>query len=85
MNSQIPLQLIPITDPEEVQRLEYLIQDIIDKPGHLNINWLINKGGHFDESDAETILQAIQAIGCENCFAVATEPLMDFLIVFESL
>lgn len=92
MNSQIPLQLTPITDPEEVQRLESLIQDIVDKPDHLDINWLINRGwvavpvesaSHFSESDAEKLSQAIQSISCEKCFAIATEPLMNFHHCFQ--
>jgi hypothetical protein len=92
MTSQNYLQLTPITDPKEVHRLEFMLQDIIDYPGHIKVDWLIKNewvavpvesASHFNKSDAEAISHALQTINCKYCFAVATEPLANFTRCFQ--
>ena len=91
MNSYIPLPFSPINDQRQCSNL-LLTQDIVDKPGHLNTDWLLNNkwalclvesASHFDKSDADKISHALKIIGCEKCFAVATEHLDNFPHCFQ--
>jgi len=84
-------EIQPITDPDEVQRIQSLIEDVIDKPGHFKMERLVNKGwvvvpveshSHFNEIGAEQLSQAMRSSGYEECFAIATEPLLDFPACF---
>lgn len=75
----------PITDPAEVARAISLIEDIVDKPWHLKLGWLkehgwaavpVESASHFFEREAEWISEAARSLGCYECLAVATEPLL---------
>ena len=79
--------LTSIIDPKDIHKLDLVIQDIIDSPGHLKVDWLINNkwiavpvesASHFNIIDAEVISHALQTINCEYCFAIATEPFANF-------
>jgi hypothetical protein len=79
--------LKPITDSVIVQRLELMIEDLVDKPGDLNTDWIckmkwitvpVESASHFDENQAVMLSEALQNIGCKKCFAVAVEPLKNF-------
>jgi len=76
-----------ISDPKIVQKLASMIEGMVDKPWHLNSDWIamkkwvavpVEKGRHFEEGEAEATAQALQAMGCEECFAIATEPMGEY-------
>lgn len=75
----------PITDPATVEAAMSLIEDLVDKPWHLNIEWLVRhrwaavpveSASHFSERDAELLSEAAKLLDCHKCLAVATEPLL---------
>lgn len=72
-----------ISDPILVRSLQSKVESIVDGPWHLksslmrNGNWIavpVEKGRHFEEAQADAVSDALQAVGCTECFAVATEP-----------
>ena len=81
----------PITDPGKVAEAMSLIEDIVDKPWHLNVQWLashqwaavpVESASHFDERDAELISQAAASMGCSWCLAAATETLENSILCY---
>lgn len=75
----------PVTDPKQVERALSLIEDVVEKPHHLRSEWIIRHGWaavpvesayHFYEREAEWIAEAATGMGCYECLAVATEPLL---------
>lgn len=79
--------LEPLMDSAEVERVSWLIADVVDKPGDFNLEWISNQkwavapvegAMHFNDKDAELLSRAMQETGSETCFAVATEPLENF-------
>lgn len=71
-----------LSDTIMIQRLESMIEGLIDKPSHLNTDsiakkrWVavpVEKGRHFEEDEVEIISRAIQVLGYTECFAIATE------------
>lgn len=81
----------PINAPNKVEEAMSLIEDIVDKPWHLNVQWLashrwaavpVESASHFDEKDAELISQAAASMGCSECLAVATEPLENSILCY---
>lgn len=90
MNKQLTIE--PLTDPAEVSRLMSLIEEVVDKPWHLKMDWLarhkwaavpVESASHFDETDAELLAEATTSIGCQECYAVATEPLLPEELCYE--
>jgi hypothetical protein len=84
--------LTSIFDPKKINRLDLMIQDIIDSPGNFKVDWLIHNkwiavpvesASHFNRSDTEIISHALQTINCAYCFAIATEPLANFNRYFQ--
>lgn len=83
MNRELIIKLV--TDPAEVSRAMALIEPVVEKPWHLRMDWLtthkwvavpVESASHFEERDAELLANAAVSIGCEECSAVATEPLL---------
>ena len=71
-----------ISDTALIQSLLSKVENVLDPPWHLESAWLrrenwlavpVEKGRHFEEPAAETVSRALQDIGCNECFAVATE------------
>lgn len=61
-----------------------LIEGMVEKPYHLNLDWLRARGAtavpvesafHFDQLDASRLAAALHASGYGECLAVATEEL----------
>jgi hypothetical protein len=76
-----------ISDNTLSESLRSKAERIVDPPWHLKTNWLrehgwtavpVEKGRHFEEEAAETVAEALQAVGLAECFAVATEPMGEY-------
>lgn len=74
-----------IIDPTDVEAAMSLIKDLVDQPWHLNTEWLarncwaavpVESASHFCEHDAELLSEAAKLLDCQECLAVATEPLL---------
>lgn len=85
------LTIEPITDPVQIDRLTLLIEDVVEKPFHLKLEWLeknqlaavsVESASHFYEREAEWLSQAALLIGCGECFAIATEPLENTVLCY---
>jgi hypothetical protein len=87
------VNIIPITEQNELERIRRLKTPIVDEAAHFNLNWLtgqrwwvvpVESASHFDISDAELIARAFHTIQCSQVFALATENLgpdsPDFLV-----
>lgn len=79
--------LIAITDASEISRLEMCIGKVVESPGSLNKDWLVENNmvavpvesaGHFDNHDAAQLAYAIKTENVSRCFAIASEPLKNF-------
>lgn len=76
-----------VSDPHMLQKLAAMIADVTDPPWHLKPEWIVKqgwvavpveKGRHFEANEAETVSQALQALGCTECLAIATEPMGEY-------
>ena len=76
----------PITDKVKIASALSLMETFTDGPYHLKLsfirskNWAVvpvESGSHFIPEDAKLLSQALHAIKCFTCLAVATEPLND--------
>lgn len=76
-----------ISDQKIIQRFQSAIERLVEKPWHLNPDWIANKkwiavpmekGRHFEEEEAKTISHALLFFGYTECFAIATEPMGDY-------
>lgn len=81
----------PITNSVKVAEALALIEDVVDKPWHLNLQWLarnrwaavpVESASHFDKRDAELLSQASASMDCSECLAVATEPLENSILCY---
>lgn len=87
-----PRHIQPVTDPAKVKEAVSLIEDVVDKPWHINMEWLaryrwtavpVESASHFDERDAKLLSQAAASGGCYECLAVATEPLENTILCYK--
>jgi len=78
--------VVPVKDDKEIQQALALIGDVVENSSHLKLNWLlktgwvavpVESGGHFQEREAEWFSIATLSLGCNECFAIATEPLIN--------
>jgi hypothetical protein len=85
------MSLIAITDELEVETIDRLTAGLVEKPAHLSGAWLLSNrwrvvpvlsGGHFIDSQAEHLSNALRAIQCFNIFGIATEKVNDCAFVF---
>lgn len=76
-----------ISDNIFVESLHSKAERVVDRPWHLKTEWLrekdwtavpVEKGRHFEEPDAESVSGALRAIGCAECYAVATESMGEY-------
>jgi hypothetical protein len=85
------VSLIAIADELEVETIDRLTAGLVDKPAHLNRAWLLGNrwrvvpalsGGHFIDSQAEYLSNALRAVQCSDLFGIATEKVDDRTLVF---
>jgi hypothetical protein len=78
--------MIPITDQDEVEKLERLKVAVVHEPSRLETSWLLSKrwvvapvesAWKFLERDAELLSRAFQASGHPDVFAIATEEVVE--------
>lgn len=70
-----------VTDKSEIDQALALIEDVVEKPYHLNEQWIMLNGwtaipveSPIYEREAEWLSEAAMILGCDECLAVATEP-----------
>ncbi|MCP9496889.1 MAG: hypothetical protein MSG64_20925 [Pyrinomonadaceae bacterium MAG19_C2-C3] len=75
----------PVIDQAQVEHAMSLIEDVVEKPHHLRSEWIdqhrwaavpVESASHFHEREAEWLSKAAAEVGCYECLAVATEPLL---------
>jgi len=80
------MELIPINDKIELERVRRLKVGLVEEPAHLNLDWLakenwsvvpVESSSHFVQSAATHLSRAFSAICCEQVFALATEDLTE--------
>src|SRR4051794_22033910 len=75
--------ILEIRDLSIARALQAHTADMLDGPFDLNMEWIkehgwivvpVEKGRHFDEAPAARAAQAMQHMGDQQCYAIATEP-----------
>lgn len=76
----------PIIDACLIDKLKGYVVGIVNDSKYINSEWIksgkytavpVESAGHFDESDATRLADALQVAGYNEIFAIATEPLGD--------